>query len=192
MTFLGEPADSPAVRAKYDADLASYGFVMNLSHVWAHLPDAHTGLTELLGLVAQPFSLRERGILITATASTIGDSYCSYAWGWKLSAAADSSVAAGVLGGSDAGLSAREAALATWARTVARGPGETTEADVEALREAGWSDEAIFRATAFVALRMAFSTVNAALGTRPDAELATLAPPEVRDQVTWGRPMAKS
>jgi hypothetical protein len=79
MTFLSEPADSVSVRAKYDADLASYNFVMNLTHVWAHLPDAHTKLMELLALVGSPFSLRERGILIAATASTIGDSYCSYA-----------------------------------------------------------------------------------------------------------------
>ena len=192
MTFLSEPADSAAVRAKYDDDLASYGFVMNLSHVWAHLPEAHTGLVDLLGLVGESFSLRERGILVTATASAIGDSYCSYAWGWKLSAAADPDVAAGVLGGTDGGLSERETALATWARTVARAPGETSEADVEALRAAGWSDEAIFRATVFVGLRMAFSTVNAALGARPDAELATLAPPKVRDLVTWGRPIEES
>lgn len=188
-SFLHEPADSPGVRARYDADLASYGFVMNLSHVWAHLPEAHTRLFELLGLLGSGFSMRERGILITATASTIGDSYCSWAWGWKLTEAADAGVAAGVLAGSDAGLTPREAALAAWARTVASRPVSSTEADVAALRDAGWSDDEIFRATTFAALRMAFSTVNAALGARPDAELAALAPPEVGEVVTWGRPI---
>jgi uncharacterized peroxidase-related enzyme len=189
MTFLSEPAVSADVQAKYDADLTSYGFVMNLSHVWAHLPDAHTQLMDLLGLLGSAFSMRERGILVTATASTIGDSYCSWAWGWKLSAAADAEVAAGVLSGTDAGLSPREQALAAWARRAARGPTATTQADVDALRDAGWTDEEVFRATAFVALRMAFSTVNAALGARPDAELATLAPPVVGELVTWGRPI---
>jgi alkylhydroperoxidase family enzyme len=189
MTFLNEPADSAEVRARYDADRASYGFVMNLSHVWAQLPQAHTGLTDLLGLVGSTFSMRERGILVTATASTIGDSYCSWAWGWKLTEAADAGVAAGVLAGTDAGLTPREAALARWARLVARSPSGTTQADVAALREVGWSDEEIFRATTFVALRMAFSTVNGALGAPPDAELGDLAPPEVREVVTWGRPI---
>jgi len=189
MTFLTEPPLSPGVQARYDADLAAYGFVMNLSHVWAHLPEAHTRLMELLGLVGSTFSMRERGILVTATASTVGDSYCSWAWGWKLTDAADADVAAGVLAGTDAGLTAREAALAAWARAVAGSPATTTEAEVAGLREAGWSDEEIFRATAFVALRMAFSTVNASLGARPDAELLELAPPEVAEVVTWGRPI---
>jgi alkylhydroperoxidase family enzyme len=189
MTFLSEPTPSDEVRAKYDADLESYGFVMNLSHVWAHLPDAHTRLMDLLGVVGSAFSQRERGILVTATASTIGDSYCSWAWGWKLAAAADAGVATGVLAGTDEGLSPREAALATWARSVGRAATGTTEADVAALRQAGWTDEEIFRATAFVALRMAFSTVNAALGARPDAELRGLAPESVAEVVTWGRPI---
>jgi len=191
-SFLHEPADSPGVRARYDADIASYGFVMNLSHVWAHLPEAHTRLFELLGLVASGFSLRERGILVTATASTVGDSYCSWAWGWKLSEAADADVAAGVLAGTDEGLTPREAALAAWARSVASSPATTTDSDVAALREAGWEDDEIFRATTFVALRRAFSTVNAALGARPDAELAGLAPPEVAEVVTWGRPIEEA
>ena len=65
----------------------------------------------------------------------------------------------------------------------------TTDSEVAALRDAGWDDEEIFRATTFVALRMAFSTVNASLGARPDAELAGLAPPEVAEVVTWGRPI---
>jgi alkylhydroperoxidase family enzyme len=189
MTFLSEPDPTAEVQDKYDADLANYGFVMNLTHVWAQLPQAHTALMDLLGLVGSAFSLRERGILVAATASTIRDSYCSYAWGWKLSEAADAEVAAGVLSGTDAGLSPREAALATWARGVARSPGATTDDDVAVLRDAGWSDQEIFRATTFVALRMAFSTVNAALGARPDAELRALAPPNVGELVTWGRPI---
>lgn len=189
MSFLAEPPASPEVRAKYDADLASYGFVMNLSHVWAHVPDAHTRLFELLGVVGSTLSFRERAILVTATASTIGDSYCSYAWGWKLSEAEGVAVTTAVLDGSDAGLTARESALAQWARRVARAAGSTTEADVQVLRNAGLGDEDVFRATAFVALRMAFSTVNAALGAQPDVELADRAGPEVSAAITWGRPL---
>ena len=40
----------------------------------------------------------------------------------------------------------------------------------------------------FGALRGAFSTINDALGALPDNELADMAPAEVRDAVTWGRP----
>jgi uncharacterized peroxidase-related enzyme len=190
MTFLSEPEPSPAVQARYDADRDAYGFVMNLSHVWAHVPEAHTRLFELLALVGAPFSFRERGILVTGAASTIGDSYCSLAWGWKLAESGSTDAATGVLSGTDAELTPREAALAAWARKVAGSPSSTTADDVQALREAGFSDEEVFRATAFVALRAAFSTVNAALGAAPDAELGDLAPAQVTELVTWGRPVA--
>jgi uncharacterized peroxidase-related enzyme len=190
MSFLSEPAPSDEVQAMYDADRATYGFVMNLSHVWAHLPESHDRLFDLIGLVGSAFSPREKGILVTATASTIGDSYCSWAWGWKLADfAGDSEVSAAVLSGSDEGLTPREAALATWARVVARSPSGTTADDVDALRAAGWSDDEVFRATAFVALRAAFSTVNSALGAVPDGELRALAPDAVGEVVTWGRPI---
>jgi|EndMetStandDraft_8_1072994.scaffolds.fasta_scaffold51707_2 uncharacterized peroxidase-related enzyme len=190
MSFLDEPAPSDEVEAMYDADRATYGFVMNLSHVWGHLPQSHHDLFDLLGLVGSAFSPREKGILVTATAATIGDSYCSWAWGWKLAEfAGDEEVSAAVLSGSDEGLSPREAALAAWARAVARSPSGTTADDVAALREAGWSDDEVFRATTFVALRAAFSTVNAALGAVPDGELRALAPESVGDVVTWGRPI---
>ena len=190
MSFLSEPAPSDEVQSMYDADETTYGFVMNLTHVWAHVPESHTRLFELLGLVGAGFSPREKGILVTATASTIGDSYCSWAWGWKLADfAGDSEVSAAVLSGSDEGLSPREAALAGWARAVAGSASGTTAADVAALRDAGWSDEEVFRATTFVALRAAFSTVNAALGAVPDAELRALAPESVGDVIAWGRPI---
>ena len=77
--------------------------------------------------------------------------------------------------------------MAAWARKVARDPNATTPADVQALRDAGLDDEQIFAITTFVALRLAFSTVNDALGAQPDAQLAQSLPPEVRDAVTSGR-----
>jgi hypothetical protein len=38
-----------------------------------------------------------------------------------------------------------------------------------------------------VALRLAFSTINDALGAQPDAQLTQSLPPEVREAVTYGR-----
>jgi hypothetical protein len=55
----------------------------------------------------------------------------------------------------------------------------------------GYDDRAILGITLYVALRLAFSTVNDALGAQPDAELAATVPTEVRDAVTWGRPPAR-
>lgn len=189
MTFLTEPPLTPRIQALYDADVASYGYVMNLNRNWAHHPDSHDALFALLGAVAAEggLSMRERGILVTACASTMGDSYCSLAWGAKLASEADPELAAAALAGSDAGMSETERAMAAWARKVAADPNATTAADVQALRDAGLDDRRIFAVTTFVALRMAFSTVNDALGAVPDDQLRAAAPPEVRDAVTWGR-----
>jgi uncharacterized protein YciW len=78
--------------------------------------------------------------------------------------------------------------LASWARQVVRDPNATTEDQIERLREAGLGDREIFEATAFVAFRLAFSTINDALGAAPDQQLAEAAPRPVRASVSYGRP----
>jgi uncharacterized peroxidase-related enzyme len=192
MTFLSAPQVDDQVQAMYDGDVAQMGFVMNLSAVWAHLPDAHERIFDQLGAAAAAAGLSfvDRGILVVATATTIGDSYCSLAWGRKLTDAAGVEVVRAVLTGDDGPLDDRQRALATWARKVAGAAVRTTEADVEALRAAGFDETQIVAVTVFVAQRMAFSTVNAALGAAPDAELGETVDPSVRAAVTWGRPIA--
>ncbi|MGI8625882.1 MAG: carboxymuconolactone decarboxylase family protein [Geodermatophilaceae bacterium] len=189
--FISPPEASEEAQRLFAGDVAVVGYVMNLSKLWAHLPSVHDGLSDLIRETASAHGLtvRQRGILIAAFASTYGDSYCSLAWGKKLSEVSDQQTAAGVLRGADEGLTSSEAALAAWARKVARDPNQTTQADVQALREGGYSDAEIFGITVFVALRMAFSTVNDALGARPDAVLGSTVPASVLEAVTYGRPV---
>ena len=193
-SFLADPPPSPAAQRHFDDDVRGLGYVMNASKLWAHDPAALDGLSDLLGLVTRAGSLthRQRALLVTACASALGDSYCSLAWGTKLAAEAGADVAERVLRGDDAPLDDSERVLARWARQLARDPSSTTAGDVRALRAAGFDDAQIFAITAFVALRIAFSTVNDALGARPDRELGVEAPAAVRDAVTFGRPIAAS
>jgi alkylhydroperoxidase family enzyme len=88
-------------------------------------------------------------------------------------------------------LSLRESALARWARQVVRAPNAISAADVDHLRTAGFTDEEIINATVFVAFRLGFSTVNDALGARPDMQLAAAAPMEVRKAVNYGRTVSE-
>jgi uncharacterized peroxidase-related enzyme len=191
-SFLHEPPVSLQVQALYDQDLADSGYVWNGSRLWAHQPETLNRLFELMSQAFKPsgLNLRQRGILVAAAASTLGDSYCSLAWGGKLAKASDTAVAAGVLNGSDAGLTDQEKAMAAWARKVAKDPNATTPADIQALRDAGLDDGQIFAITAFVALRVAFATINDSLGAQPDAQLAQSLPRQVREAVTYGRPVA--
>jgi uncharacterized peroxidase-related enzyme len=193
-SFLDDAPSSPGAQRLFDDDLNGLGYVMNCSKLWAHDPSTLDRLSELLGHVARAGSLtfRQRAILVTAAASALGDSYCSLAWGKKLADDAGAAVAEGVLRGDDGALDRTEQALARWARQLARDPNATTGADVESLRAAGFGDAQIFAISVFVALRIAFSTVNDALGTQPDRELGVETPRSVRDAVTFGRQPATS
>jgi uncharacterized peroxidase-related enzyme len=190
--FLGVPETSADVQRLFDQDIDEVGYVMNVSKLWAHQPATHDALFEMIGQAVQAGGLtfRQRGILVTACASTMGDSYCSLAWGNRLASAAGVDVASGVLRGDDDLLDESERAMARWARQVARDPNAAGAGDLQALRDAGYDDAQIFAITVFVALRIAFSTVNDALGARPDRELGEAVPVPVRDAVTFGRPIA--
>jgi uncharacterized peroxidase-related enzyme len=188
-SFLPDPEPSPAVEERYAEDLEELGYVMNVSRLWARHPESWAALFGVLQAANEGsgLSFRQRAVLVTATASTIRDSYCSMAWGNKFATQAGPEVPAGVLRGDDEGLDPQERALARWARQVAGDPNATTAADVQALRDAGFDDLQIFAITVFVAARLAFSTVNDALGATPDVELVASLPPAIREAVSFGR-----
>jgi SAM-dependent methyltransferase/alkylhydroperoxidase family enzyme len=192
--FLEMPEVSEAARRIFDEDVENHGFIMNASRLWAYAPEVHKDLFDLLGAVTRlgSLSLRQRGILVAATASTLGDAYCSLAWGSRLASESSAAIAGNVLSGVDDGLDDSEKALAAWARRVVSDPNGVTESDVEELRSVGFSDTQIFAVTVYVTGRLAFSTVNDALGAQPDSELAASAPSEVRDAVQYGRPSDQS
>jgi uncharacterized peroxidase-related enzyme len=189
--FLHPPPPTQAAERLYENDRGATGYVMNLTRAWAWRPDVTEAFAELRRAVTTPSSLtpREVAVIVCATAATLGDAYCALAWGTRLAKEADAAMAAAVLADqiSDS-LSARERALAGWARRLVRNPNSTTANDVAGLRAAGLSDGDIFDATVLAALRLAFSTVNDALGVAPDAQIARAAPALVREAVRFGRP----
>lgn len=187
--FLKDPTTAEAL-AFMDKERASTGYLMNLERAWAWRPDVADAFVALRKQLTDgsTLSAREIALLVCATARALGDSYCAIAWGTKLAKLSDPSLAAHVLRGTDTpALTAREKALGRWAEQIVHDPNATRAAHVEALRAAGLSEREIFEATLFIALRLAFSTVNDALGAQPDSELLADAPPAVREAVTYGR-----
>jgi uncharacterized peroxidase-related enzyme len=187
--FLPEPPPSELAAAFYAEDRETDGYLNNLTRLWCWRPDVLKGFIDLRGRLLDESELTEDdvAVLVTATAAARSDSYCALAWGTRLAAYSDDHTAETVLAGSVDDLDPRRAALATWARQVVADPNVTVSLDIERLRNVGLSDRAIFEATAYVALRLAFSTVNDALGAAPDRELAERAPARVRDAITFGR-----
>lgn len=180
---------TPEVERLYAEDMDDNGYVMNTTRMFAHQPALFDGLFDLQTQAHQAASLsiRQRGVLIAAMASTLGDSYCSLAWGERLARRATPALTAGLIGGDDSGWTEDEQALAAWARKVVRDPNGTTAEHLEPLRRVGYTDAKIVAITAFVTLRMAWSTMNDALGVRPDPQLGASAPPALLEAVSYGR-----
>jgi len=188
--FLPPAPESEATSRFLKGDLDELGYVQNLTRLWVWRPEVEQGFSELRAKLTKGSSLspRELAVLVSATAATLGDSYCSLAWGKKLARLSSPATAASVLRASGVqGLTERERALSAWARKVVRNPSGTAAEDVQALRAAGLTDREVFEATTFIAFRVAFATVNDALGARPDWQLAASVPPEVRAAVSFGR-----
>ncbi len=112
-SFLPEPEVTAAVEALYAEDVDGLGYVMNSTRLWGRIPEASAELFGLLDTVtdAGGLSFRHRAVLVTACASTLGDSYCSLAWGGKLAAKTDADLAAAILRGDDSGLDPAERRL---------------------------------------------------------------------------------
>ena len=193
--FLDDPPDSADAQAAYDSTREADGYVANFLRVWCWRPDLFKEFVDLrLKLMGSTtLSDREQAIVVAATVSEFGDSYCSLAWGGKLAKLAGAETAGGVIAGDVPDeLSEREAALCAWCRAVVRDPMATTPEQVDALRAAGFDDREIFEATLLLSLRLAFSTVNDSLGAQPDRQLADAVPLPVRDAVTFGRPASET
>ena len=79
--------------------------------------------------------------------------------------------------------------MAARARRVAGHRNATSATDLGDLRAADCDDVQILAITLFVALRLAFASINDVLGARPDRVLHESVPGVVRDAVTWRRPV---
>lgn len=188
--LLGEAEATPAGQAFADEEVATLGFVSNATRLWMHDPSLHEHLFELIigsGRSAG-LSVADRGVATILATAEVGDTYCPLAWGQKLATATSPELAASVLSRSDHLLDARGKALAAWALKVASDPQRTNATDLDELRLAGFDDAQILNLTMFIALRIAFSTVNGALGARPEPAYLDYVDPDVRR--SWERAVA--
>jgi uncharacterized peroxidase-related enzyme len=188
--FISDAPLTDELRTSFERAKAETGYLANHTRLWGWRPDMDEAFLDLRMRVISTTSLSERecAVVVSAAVSTVRDSYCSLAWGSMLAGLIGDADAAGVIRDRDPdALTARERALARWVRKAVRDPNSTTRSDVDALRSAGLDDREIFEATLLAAYRLAFSTVNAALGAAPDVELVEAAPADLRKAVDFGR-----
>ncbi|MEO6122320.1 MAG: methyltransferase domain-containing protein [Ilumatobacteraceae bacterium] len=189
--FLREAPVTPESESLCSEDVKDLGFVMNVTRLWSWQPTTVQEFFDLMSRATKDrLSFRERGLIVLATASSIDDSYCSMAWAHKLTPTVGADVAAAVLHGDDSALTPTEQAITSWIRRVLRNATTTTTEDIDELRHAGVDDDKIFALTFYAAMRMAFSTINNALGAHPDSQFRANAAPQVLAAIDYGRPTA--
>jgi len=196
MAYIREiPPDeaTPEVRALYDLDLESLGYVANYSKVFAHRPEVYVAWGRLIGAIRSGMDQRRYELVTLAAASKLQSSYCMLAHGRVMlqrNLTTGDELEAIARDYRHAGLSPAEVAMMAFAEKVALTAHAITAQDVEALRRHGLSDTEIFDIVVTAAARCFFSKTLDAVGAEPDQNFRGL-DERVRDALTVGRPLAK-
>ena len=192
MAYIGSPPEDQ-VAAIYEADRARLGYVANFSRVFAHRPEVYAAWQRLNASVKEAMDLRRYELATLAAARALRSSYCMLAHGKILADLfydADT-VRAIAADHRAAGLDAVDVAVMDLAEKVALDASSVTPRDIARLHELGLGDAEIFDVVAAAAARCFFSTALEALGAEPDSAYGSLGP-ELREQLTVGRPIAAS
>jgi alkylhydroperoxidase family enzyme len=184
VTIMGEAALSAWQQKLYD-DLADDGYVWDLTRAWAHHQETKDQLVRLIEATADAPRLtpRDKAVIALAQAAAARDSDRAGARGERPTHRADIQTAIAALTASGTPFNEREQALAAWARTIAPSPGSSTPQDIQRLHDAGFQEPQIVALTVYAGLSMALSSIDSALGARPDIALAATVDPAVRTAV---------
>jgi len=178
MTRIPLPAsieDAPAAaRPLLEAVKAQLGSVPNLFRITANSPAALGGYLELNGALAKgKLSAATRERIALAVAQLNGCDYCLSAHsyiGKNMAKLDDAEIAANRQGGST---EPKADAAVRFAVALVRARGGVTEAELAAVKLAGYSDAEIVEIVAHVALNTLTNYLNEALGTPIDFPVVT-------------------
>jgi uncharacterized peroxidase-related enzyme len=193
MAFIREIPPQEAtgdVRALYDLDLKSLGYVANYSKVFAHRPEVYVAWRGLVGAIRSSMDERRYELVTLAAASTLQSSYCMLAHGsvmLRKSIVTSEELEAIARDYRHAGLSPAEVAMMAFAQKVTSRAHAVTAEDVDALRQHGFSDAEIFDIVLTAAARSFFSKTLDALGMSPDETFRGL-DERLQRVLTVGRP----
>ena len=162
-----------AVAAMYETDREVFGYLPNFTRGFSRRPDVYAAWRQLNGAVKSNMDLRRYEIATLAAAGRLKSRYCAAAHGNVARANGfldDAQIASLVSDGvapDDA-----DQAIADLATKVTADATTVTRADLDRLREHGFSDADITDVVLAAAARCFFSKVLDALGIEPDAQLS--------------------
>lgn len=167
------------VRAMYERQQRSWGYVPNYAKLFSHRPKVLTAWADMIAVIRAPVDARTFEIVTFAAACELGSSSCSLAHGRKLLErflSADEVAAIATGRESDTTLSAAEIAMVRFARKLVRNSSAVTQRDVDAMRANGLDDAHIFDIACIAAGRSFFANLLEGLGSLPDPAMSDLAP----------------
>lgn len=158
------------VAEMYADDLRVDGIVFSHTRAMALSPEAHEAFLRLIAAVVPSIGVRVYEAATLGAARAIGSSHCLLAHGRK-------SLRAGILdeeglsrfaAGDDGAFSEAERAVIRYAARLSSDPASMTDADAQALRDAGYTDRQIVDITLAAAARNYFSRALLALAVPLD------------------------
>ena len=193
--FIDVPDEATAdddVAEWYEQQRASWGYLPNYARAFATRPDVARAWNELNGAVRNHMDRRRYELATIAAARVYRSTYCTAAHSKFLrdQCGDEASMRAVAVDPTGAGLDAADRALIEFATRVAEDAASITAGDVERLRGLGFSDAEVVDIVFAAAARAFFTKALDALGVQADMELGDTFDPELREQVTVGRPFA--
>ena len=184
---------APDVRALYDRDRETLGYVANYTKVFAHRPEVYTAWTRLIGAIRSGMDKRRYELITLAAAAHLRSTYCMLAHGTILlrsNLVTPDGLEAIARDYRQAGLSPAEGAMMAFAEKVTLNAHAITAEDVATLRRREFSDTEIFDIAVTAAARCFFSKTLDAVGAVPDDTFRNL-DERLRDALTVGRPFGE-
>lgn len=174
----------------YAAQKAQLGLVMEATQCFTTRADLLPIYTDFNDRIRAGFSLgmREWRLITLIAAKHIRSSYCSHVYGKQLIADLGSKEAVRAVQRDfrDAGLSAKDVAMLAYAEKVTVDAASITQADISALRDAGFTDTQICDIALCASFRSFVSRFFDAMGAGTEAAFLD-DDTAFRDQMTVGR-----
>jgi uncharacterized peroxidase-related enzyme len=195
--FIDAPDESDVgddVADWYEKQRDAWGYLPNYAPAFALRPDVAAAWNTLNNAVRGHMERRRFELATIAAARAYRSTYCMAAHAKFLRDACgdEATMRAVAADPSGAGLDATDRAVMDFATQVAHDASSISADDVQQLRDHGLGDPEIVDVVFAAAARAFFTKVLDALGVQADVQLGEAFDPEVRRQVTVGRPIADS
>lgn len=192
ITTIPEDQVSAFTREQYENARETLGYVPNYIKAFSLRPEVYEAWTNLISAIRPHMRLRRYELVTFASAMALDCAYCMLAHGATLRKnffGMDQMLAI-INDYRNAGLSAEEVTLMTFARKIAMHSDQVSEQDIEDLRVFGLTDEDILDVILACTARNFFSKTLEATGAVPDKVYADLEP-ELLEKLSLGHPIDK-